>query len=269
MAIDDPEVDLSASLPVVELGSEWKFFDETQDLGTAWRQPDFDDSAWNSSAGLFGFETRTLPEPGLQSAFRRDSQGGLITYYLRKEFTFNKNPAGARITISNVLDDGAVYYLNGQELGRVRMPDGEITWQTVATKVPTEGVLEDEVLSVDGSAYLVPGRNVLAVEVHNESASSSDVVFGAIVSIAASPLGAVINEIAPGADGFVEFYNPNETDENLNGHYLTDDLSNLTKYRIAGNLIAPPRGHVSVDSVLQVSRLVCRKSTSLGRTGRL
>lgn len=247
VAIDNPEIDLSASLPVVELGSDWKYFDQAQDLGTAWRQSDYDDSAWSSAAGLFGFETRTLPEPGIQTAFNRDAAGGLLTYYLRKEFTFSKNPAGSRITISHVLDDGAVYYLNGQELGRVRLPDGQIDWQTEATKVDEEGVIEEGVISVDGSAFLVPGRNVLAVEVHNESASSSDLVFGAIIGISASAAGAVINEIAPGAAGFVEFYNPGATEENLKGHYLTDDLENLTKFVIASDLIAAPRGHVSVD----------------------
>lgn len=245
--IDDPAIDLSAALPVVEFESEWKFFDETQDLGTAWRAVEYDDSAWKSGVGFFGFESRTLPDPGIQTALTRDTAGGLTTYYFRKEFDFSRNPAGALITFSQLLDDGAVYYLNGQEIGRVRMPDGEIDWKTEGEKVPDEGVIETDVLTVDGSALLVPGRNVLAVEVHNESASSSDVVFGATMSIAASAPGAVINELAPGANGFIEFYNPSETDENLKDHYLTDDIGNLTKYQIAGDVIVSPRGHGSVD----------------------
>ncbi|MDA0811665.1 MAG: lamin tail domain-containing protein, partial [Verrucomicrobia bacterium] len=247
IAIDSPEIDLSAALPVVELGSEWKYFDQTQDLGTAWRQPDYDDSGWKSAPGMFGYESRALPDPGIQTALARDAVGGLTTYYFRKEIQFTKNPVGSRITIGNVLDDGAVYYLNGQELGRVRIAGGDVTWQTVATKVPEEGVLEEGVISVDGSAFLVPGRNVIAVEVHNESARSSDLVFGATVSISASSAGAVINEVAPGAGGFVEFFNPAESNENLKGHYLTDDLANLKKYQITADLVAVPRGHVSID----------------------
>ncbi|MEZ5329884.1 MAG: lamin tail domain-containing protein [Verrucomicrobiales bacterium] len=247
IAIDSPEIDLSAALPVVELGSEWKYFDETQDLGTAWSQPDYDDSGWKTGVGMFGYETRTLPAPGIQTDLTRDSAGGLTTYYFRKEIQFTKNPVGSRITIGNVLDDGAVYYMNGQELGRVRIADGAVNWQTEATKVPEEGVLEEGVLSVDGSAFLVPGRNVFAVEVHNESAASSDLVFGATVSISASSAGAVINEVAPGAGGFVEFFNPADSNENLKGHYLTDDVANLTKYHINADLVAAPRAHVSVD----------------------
>ncbi|MGK0190777.1 MAG: hypothetical protein ACI9R3_006608, partial [Verrucomicrobiales bacterium] len=245
--VDSPEIDLSAALPVVELGSEWKYHDETADLGTAWRQAEFDDSGWKSGPGLFGFESRTLPDPGIQTALNRDSAGGLITYYLRKEFEFTRNTAGSRISISHILDDGAVYYLNGQEIGRVRMPDGVIDWQTVGDKVPVEGDFELDVISVDGSAFLQPGRNVLAAEVHNESASSSDVVFGATVSISATAPGAVINEVALGADGFIEFYNPGQSVENLKDHYLTDEIANLTKYKIAGDLIASPMGHTSVD----------------------
>ena len=244
--IENPEVDLSVAVPVVELGDEWKFHDETADLGTAWREPDFDDGAWKTGSGLFGFESRTLPDPGIQTALRRDGAGGLVTYYFRKEFEFKRSVAGSTISLQNIVDDGAVYYINGQELGRVRMPAGPIDWQTEADKVPTEGVVEDAV-SGDGSALLKPGRNVLAVEVHNESKGSSDLVFGAVMHISAPSAGAIINEVSPGATGFVEFFNPSESALNMKDHYVTDDLENLTKYKIPTDLMVEPREHASID----------------------
>ena len=51
--IESPEIDLSSGVPVVTLDDTWKFFDETEDLGTAWREPDFDDSGWKSGPGFF------------------------------------------------------------------------------------------------------------------------------------------------------------------------------------------------------------------------
>ena len=110
-----------------------------------------------------------------------------MTYYLRTEFEFDKEPAGSELSIDHVLDDGVRYFLNGKELARVRLPDGEIDSNTVATKVPTEGVVEEDAVTASGSAFLVEGTNVLAAEVHNDSAGSSDVVFGARLNIAAHP----------------------------------------------------------------------------------
>ncbi|MGK0188082.1 MAG: hypothetical protein ACI9R3_003874 [Verrucomicrobiales bacterium] len=247
IAIDDPEVDLSSVVSYVDLGTTYKFNDTNTDLtGTDWTGLDYDDSAWSSGPGLFGFESRTLPDPGLQTALNRDSQADLITYYLRTEFDFNFSPNGSRIEVDVIVDDGARFFLNGKELGRLRLPDGDIGHATVAEKVPTEGIVEENVLAVDGSGFLVEGRNVFAVEVHNESSSSSDVVFGSNVRIKASNSGAVINEVLPAAAGFIEFYNPTLTEMNLRDHYISDDLENLQKTRIAQDLVIAPLGLSSI-----------------------
>ena len=51
----------------------------------------------------------------------------------------------------------------------------------------------------------------------------------------------VINEVLPGAAGagFVEIFNPGTSAINLRDYYLTDDLANLRKFRISGDLPGP------------------------------
>ncbi|MDA0811819.1 MAG: lamin tail domain-containing protein, partial [Verrucomicrobia bacterium] len=169
----------------VDLGSVWSFDDSNTDFGTAFAAPDYDDAGWKSGPGLFGFESRTLPDPALQTALARDSANGLTTYFLRTEFEFTLDPVGSEISIDAILDDGARFFLNGQELGRVRLPGGDIDASTVATKVDEEGVVEEDLIVADGSLALKSGTNVLAVDLHNDSARSSDAVFGMRVNIAA------------------------------------------------------------------------------------
>ena len=67
--IASPEVNLAVGVPFVTYGDTWRYNDKNVDLGTAWRTPAFDDSAWPQGPGLFGFETAALPAPGIRTGF--------------------------------------------------------------------------------------------------------------------------------------------------------------------------------------------------------
>lgn len=240
-----PEVNLAAGIPFVNYGDTWRYNDKNVDLGTAWRLPGYDDSAWPQGPGLFGFETATLPAPGIQTGFKNSQQ---LTYYLRTKFTYNGSLKGVTLTVDQVLDDGAVYYLNGQEIGRSGMASGNVTFTTVSNRTVSDATEELKVFTVSGSA-LINGTNVLAVEVHQTNATSSDVVFGMRLNISAPTQGSVvINEVLPGAAGagFVEFFNPGSAAVNLRNYYLTDDPSNLRKSRLNGDLAVPAGGLAAV-----------------------
>ncbi|MED5586781.1 MAG: lamin tail domain-containing protein [Verrucomicrobiota bacterium] len=187
-----PQVELPSPVNYLTLGDTWKYSDDNIDYGTEFADPSFDDSAWKSGLGIFGNESKAFPAPGLQTPLDRDTQNQLITYYFRKEFEFDRDPIGSLITIDAILDDGARFWINGQEVGRVRLPAAptEIGWKTVATSVPNnqEAVLLPAV-AVDGSSMLVEGTNLIAVDLHNASASSSDIVMGLNMDIAAHPSG--------------------------------------------------------------------------------
>jgi hypothetical protein len=58
-----------------------------------------------------------------------------------------------------------------------------------------------------------------------------------------------INEVKPSATtggGFVEFFNSTAADFDLQGHYLSDSLSNLTKYQITNPLVVPAGGLATI-----------------------
>lgn len=173
--------------PAVEIFSfdhPWKFDDSNTDLGNAgWTDMEYDDTGWNSGAGLLGFELSDLGEP-LRTPLRRDRQGGLLTYYLRTEFEFNGDPTGARLHLDHYADDGVVYYLNGEEIGRTGFSVDEINHNTPADRpVLPNATLEIDAVVAEGTK-LRHGVNVLAAELHNESAGSSDAVLGVRLGIA-------------------------------------------------------------------------------------
>jgi hypothetical protein len=108
----------------------WKYEDTGADLGTGWRATGFNDSAWPSGAALLAVENAALPEP-IRTPLAL--LAGKITFYFRAHFNL---PPGLNISglqVTHVIDDGAVFYLNGQEARRYGMPNGLVDFTTLAT----------------------------------------------------------------------------------------------------------------------------------------
>ena len=69
--------------------------------------------------------------------------------------------------------DGAVFYLNGTEFLRVNMPSGPVGYDTLANTTVSTAAYSDW-LHVPVT-NLLPGENLLAVEVHQVHPASSDI----------------------------------------------------------------------------------------------
>jgi hypothetical protein len=110
-------------------------------------------------------------------SFGDDEDDKHITTYFRKIIDVETSEAG---TVNGVIqlrrDDGAVVYFNGEELFRDNMPSGEIDFETLASDAMT-GVGESSWTTHTVSMELVTGANVLAVEIHQISPTSSDISF--------------------------------------------------------------------------------------------
>ena len=62
---------------------------------------------------------------------------------LEKSFEFNGDPAQASLSLDAILDDGAVFYLNGTEIARVGMGAGAIGFNTTSSRTVTNAALEE------------------------------------------------------------------------------------------------------------------------------
>jgi len=119
-----------------------------------------------------------------------------ITTYMKKRFTVGTNyPAGASLRIRHQFDDGAVVYLNGNEIYRVNMPAGVPSYSTFAS-ASVEGGCTTATLAGRASD-LLRGQNVVAVELHqfNESTTSGHDTFFDMELAVTYPLAAIIPEL--------------------------------------------------------------------------
>src|SRR5262245_22117723 len=102
----------------------WKY--STNNLNALnWTAPDYDDSAWSSGPALLYVEDNPAVTPRNTPLPARDGSLPYVTYYFRTAFQLT-GPPPAFLTFSNLVDDGAVFYLNGVEIYRLRMPPGPV-----------------------------------------------------------------------------------------------------------------------------------------------
>ena len=89
------------------------------------------------------------------------------------------DPASFKTLTARVMfDDGFVIYLNGTEVKRGNMPTGMLTFGTNAASVRNANFAYDTFDLTPFRSLLVPGRNVIAAEVHQVHPSNShDLVF--------------------------------------------------------------------------------------------
>ena len=168
----------ASNLALIKLnGSSWEANASGTDLGTNWLDQGYDDTVagWVAGDGLLGY----TPSPGYYPAINTALASGPNTYYFRTYFQWTNDTANVAFVVTNYLSDGAVYYLNGNEVRRVRMPPGAVSYATAASATNTPAGHAD-VFGIDGS-ILEPaalGTNILEVETHQAPASSADMVFG-------------------------------------------------------------------------------------------
>ncbi len=159
-----------SSTTLVSAGSTWRFTADPQADG-AWAQLGFDAATWGVGPAQLGFgdgdEATVVP-------------AGSTTYYFRQ--TFQAGGPAPELDLSLVRDDGAVVYLNGVEVARTNMPAGPVTSSTEASTALGSGENNWNGFTVSGAA-LQAGTNVLAVEVHQANATSSDVSFDAVLNV--------------------------------------------------------------------------------------
>ncbi|MDB6110190.1 MAG: exported protein of unknown function, partial [Pedosphaera sp.] len=156
----------------------WKFNDAGIDLGSSWSGAGFDDSAWSSGAALFYRGNAALP-----TTKNTVLAAGRTSYYFRNLFTFTGDLSRTQLQLQPLVDDGAVFYLNGVELSRYNMPAGTISYSTLANAAMGNATYGDTLLFPDN--LLVTGTNVLAVEVHQ---AHSGVAYPAAV-LTSAPVG--------------------------------------------------------------------------------
>ena len=166
--------DQTESYTLIEQESLWKYMDDGSDQGSNWKEINFNDGDWSSGYAELGYgdgDEMTIIEYG------PDENDKYITTYFRYMFTLDSSENIQTLSLGLKSDDGAIIYLNGTEVLRSNIPVGPTTYDTYASATVSGGD-EDTFFGWTISAdEITAGQNIVAVELHQVSGSSSDISF--------------------------------------------------------------------------------------------
>ncbi|GLR19872.1 metallophosphoesterase [Portibacter lacus] len=158
----------SAQTIFVDNESSWSYFDslaEPPNQDTL----DWNDILYNSDSWSTGNAELGYGDGDEATVINNQTE----TAYFRKSFNVDDPSLFEGIDLSLRYDDGAIVYLNGSEVWRVNMPSGDVNYNTTSASVSNDNTF----VTTKIGNVLTEGSNVIAVEVHQASTSSSDLSF--------------------------------------------------------------------------------------------
>ncbi len=204
---------LPSEVPVGKASAGWSYYANRAPAANAQKPPnDTSNRAWtavdytqdatwktNKSTPIgYGNLGAASPYLVLGTALP-DAERGITTYF-RKTFTVADPSLVRALSLEILHDDGAIAFINGTAFPPINIDPGTavggisgITSDKLATSTKGDSAAETvfDKLTADSSVLgaLVPGLNVLSIEVHQGSAGSSDMVCDASLTLTLEPPG--------------------------------------------------------------------------------
>jgi len=164
---------------VIDLGPGWTYFKGRSEPSpgpedaptTQWALLDFDDSDWLPGVTGIGYGD------GDDATVLTDMRGNYRSVYMRRRFMVDDPQQFDNLILEMAYDDGYVAYLNGYEVGRSGNMENRGT-PPAFDQSPSQSHEADkapDTINLGGLASIMKsGENVLALQVHNRTLSSSD-----------------------------------------------------------------------------------------------
>ena len=222
----------SPSIELIAAGSSWKYLDNGSDQGTAWRTAAFNDATWKTGNAELGYGDGA---EATVVSYGPSSINKYITTYFRKVFNVSDISAISSLELSLIRDDGAAVYINGIEVYRINLPSGTIYFNTLAPSYIDGAAESTYVIANISASAIVNGNNVIAVEIHQNAKTSSDISFnlklktlsGLKIMNNAAPEDSIhLNTISNETVEMIVYPNPNTGKFNL--EFCIDDLQEKT-----------------------------------------
>lgn len=156
---------------VVDAGDLWRYFPAHTEPNNDWFLPTFDDQAWLEGRGGIGYgddDDRTEIDP-------------VTSLFMRQTFLITDPSIIVKTVLNMDYDDAFVAYLNGSEIARANIGVvGDHPRHDEYANAPREAQMyqggQPDYFMLEGSSFSLirSGENVLAIQVHNQSQTSSD-----------------------------------------------------------------------------------------------
>ncbi len=155
----------------------WKYFIGTPELDPNWRSLSFNDDSWAEGPGGIGYsdndDNTIIPQ--------------CTSVFLRLTFNIIDTSLIAKALLNMDYDDAFVAYLNDVEIARAGISGTYPTYDQAGSDHEAtlyQGIAPDAFVIYKDKlkTCLLPGDNVLAIQVHNSSITSSDLTANAFLS---------------------------------------------------------------------------------------
>jgi len=163
----DPDVSGSVLVPDE---SQWRYFKGITEPPSNWRNLGFDDASWLTGPSPIGYGE------GFIATLLDEMRGGYTTIYLRKSFDVTDPEAFDKLELGVLYDDGVNVWINGLLAVQENIVSTDLPHSGTAASTQENTSFVNFTLD-DPSAYLVAGRNVVAIQVANASLSGSSDCF--------------------------------------------------------------------------------------------
>lgn len=167
----------TALVTVIPYGSEWKYDDKDQDHGIAWRDLDFDDTAWPSGPAPLGHGD------GDEATKLFDAEPNQPSFYFRKRFSLDAEVERADLQV--VHDDGVAIWINDTPVFFEHVENG-VDHAAFAGAPSEENETSRLSLPLMPSPFVI-GDNILAVMIKQSTEASTDLSFDLALQIASVP----------------------------------------------------------------------------------
>lgn len=163
---------------LMERTQSWKYYDQGSLDGMNWQLSDFDDAKWASGKAPLGYHTNMTRDYNTIISYGSNANSKRMTYYFRTTIDLPEKPRPTDdLVLDFTVDDGCVVYVNGQEAGRYNMPTGAVYYSTAASSY-AQADPDTGRMKLNASLFQ-QGQNVIAVELHQNSNTSTDVYWAA------------------------------------------------------------------------------------------
>jgi hypothetical protein len=179
------KIGIKISMPI---DSTWFYNEMGTNMPPNWKAAAYDDSLWPSGFALLYYEDAILPAPKRTQLWLRNPDNVYVpTFYFRQHLPLAVGASRVSVSFRHVIDDGAIVYVNGNEIHRFNMAVGPVNHQTLANTNVGNATWSPatDAYKISLTNVLQGGNNVIAAEVHQGSSSSPDVCFGLEMSITA------------------------------------------------------------------------------------
>jgi hypothetical protein len=150
-------------IAIIGIGQPWAYLYETNvafPADGAWRDRNYDDSEW--LRGSCGFSSLRDEATWLTNA------SAFASALFRKSFHVDDTNAIQSLVLRTDYNAGFIAFLNGQEVARRGLPEGQIDYETYAPSSRVRG--SAEIINLTSRKHLlIAGTNLFAVELHSAS----------------------------------------------------------------------------------------------------